>query len=44
MTCKRFLFVAELATGSFAVELPVDLGVGEIHPAIPSAKFPPQSL
>jgi hypothetical protein len=40
----RLLFVAELATGSFAVEPPIDLGAGAIHPAIPRANFPTQAL
>ena len=41
---KDFFFLAKLATGGFAVERPVDLGTGAIHPPIPCASFGTQSL
>ena len=39
-----FPFVAELSSGGFAVELPVDLGVGLIGAAIPGSSLLTQSL
>ena len=38
------LLVAELATGCFAVELPVDSGAVAIHLLVPGSGFPAQSL
>ena len=38
------LFVAELAAGCLAVELPFDLDPSAIHPAIPESSFPTQIL
>jgi hypothetical protein len=41
---ERFAFVSKLATGGFAVELPVDFDAIPVHPPIPGSRFATQGV
>ena len=44
MTAWNVSFDSRTSSRSFAVELPIDLGAGAVHPAIPGPNFLAQGL